>query len=664
MPMHMRNRRWKGRSLLTVICLFLGALLVRGYALGWELPYVEHPDEPAVVETVVRMVRNGDLNPHSFLYPSLCLYLFAAATRLQAWWGLHHGLYRSLQDLPLKTYTFTTAPGLYVWNRAVTALLGAATVPLLYSLGRRMFDERVGLLGALLLLTANFHVAHSHYITTDAPTGPWVVLALIGTWQVATAGDWSSYGLAGVGLGLAAGTKYNAGVVAVAPVVAHGLYWRRRSTGRPLIRLVGCGALALGVFVATTPYALLDWRSFIAGLRFNAAHYASGSHGDFTGRWQIQKYAKDLWNEGLLATGSVIAAAGLPLLLRRFGRQTALLLIAIGAEMALLMSQSVNFVRNILPVYPLMILVPAAGAVALADLVRRQRARQAALAVLAGALLVPQAQATAWTLRYWSRPHTMAAAAEELRKFPRGMRAAVEMNPVAWAGDPVVFPVKQLIDHPSEWYRANGFRYLVTNSDHHSAADRDAYARLAAGALVVAQYPERRAGIQPGPGGTILDLGEHPEAMTFVRRAMRWGDMIELLGYELRPGAPRAQITPLGGADEHQIRPGEPVEINLYWRSLARMDRDYSLFVHVVDTHGGRVAQRDLPVRYDDYPTSHWQRGEMVIDRADLALPALPAGAYRIEIGLYDPANGAPLPYQALGGGSNPSPQLTTLTIR
>src|SRR5207237_2295135 len=144
--------------------LFLGALFLRQYARGWGMPYVEHADEPALVEVTVRMVRNGDLNPHTFLYPSLFYELLAAATRLHVWWGIDHGLYTSLQDLPLKTSLFTTSPDLYRWNRAVTALLGAATVPALYLLGQRMFDRRTGLLGAALLTVAVFHVEHSHYI--------------------------------------------------------------------------------------------------------------------------------------------------------------------------------------------------------------------------------------------------------------------------------------------------------------------------------------------------------------------------------------------------------------------------------------------------------------------------------------------------------------------
>lgn len=655
------KRRWLNALLL--LGLFLLALAPRLIALRQQLPYVEHVDEPALVETVVRMVRDGDPNPRTFIYPSLQLYFFAAATRLQAFWGMRYGLYTSLQDLPLKTYGYTTSSALYLWNRTVTALLGAAAIPLLYLLGRRMFDRRVGLLGALLLAVATFHVEHSHYITTDAPTGLWVTLALIGAWRVATGGEWTGYIIGSAGAGLAAGTKYNAGVVALALPLAHVLYWRRASLGQALLRLVAAGVLTVAVFLLTTPYALLDWRRFVVSLRFNAVHYASVGNSDFFGRWRFLEYARFFWDVGLLPAGSIVALLGLPLLARGSWRQTALLLSVLGGEIILLMTQVINFVRNLLPVFPLAILVVAAGAVALADLIPGRLARRVGLVALGLAVIAPQLRGTVWMLRYWSRPYTLNVATGQLRGLPRGMRAAVELNAVAWANDPIVFPVGQLISRPLSWYRANGFRYLVINSDRRQPGDRAAYESLQAAAKIIARYPERRAGIQPGPGGAILDLGEHVELMRFARREARFGDRMALLGYELQPGPLRSQITALDGANSRELRSGAPLQINLYWRALVEMDRDYTLFVHIVNAQGQTVAQRDLPLRYGDYPTSRWQPGELVIDRADLPLPALPPGAYRVEIGVYDGATGAPLPGVVDGAAGAPV-VLTTLAAQ
>lgn len=660
------ERRFRGqwRSPLLLLLLFLGGLVVRLIGLGWGLPYVEHFDEPALVKTVVTMVQNGDPDPHTFLYPSLMYYLLALATRLHVVWGMHQGIYHSVKDIPADTFGFTVAPGVYVWNRAVTAILSALTVPAIFLLGRAMFDRRTGLLGALLVMLATFHVWHSHFITTDAPTGLWVVLAVLGAWWIGTGGNRYGYLLGGVATGLAAGTKYNAAAVALAVALAHLLYWRRTSLGRPLLWLIASGVAAALAFLATTPYALLDWSSFIAGLRFNAQHYAAGGHGDFIGRWRLDQYSLYIWTDGLRPFGCVIALVGFPVLLRRFPRQSLILLVVVVAEMLLLMSQAVNFVRNVLPVFPLMLLLAAAAAFVLADLLRRPVYQQTAGLLLVVALLGPQIGWTTWLLRYLSRPYTLVAAAQKLQSLPRGMRAAVETHPSFWDNDPRVFPSEQLIEHPLDWYRANGFRYLLANADfYHTSTERASYAQMLATGSIIMRLPSRKASIQVGPEGALLDLGEHLEMMTFTRREMRFGDEIELLGYELQPGEPRSRITPLDGADVHEVGSGQPIQINLYWRALAAMARDYTLFIHVVDQQGQNVAQRDLPLRYGEYETSHWQPGELVIDRGDMGMPSLPPGVYTLHIGLYDGVSGAGLPAEEPGGGDQPG-ILTTITIR
>lgn len=644
---------------------------LRLYALDWGLPYVEHPDEPALVEVAVRMARAGDPNPHTFLYPSLFFYALAGVVRLHAWWGLQHGLYGSLADLPLKTYLFTQTPGLYVWGRALSALLGALTVPALALLGRRMFGWPAGLLAGLLLAISRFHIEHSHFITTDAATGLWVVLALLGAWRVAEDGSWRGYLLGGLGCGLAAGTKYNAGVVALALAAAHLLHWRGRSL-RAAAPLVGCGALALLTFVACTPYALLDWPSFAEALAFNARHYASGSHGDIVGRWPAGEYAEFVWSQVLFPGGALLLLAGLPALARRWPRQTALLGLVVLAELALLLSYAVHFVRNLLPVVPLLALLCAAAAAALGQaLAGRLGARLGAraarpwlapllTATLALVALAPQAADSAWLLGYWGRPYTLVAAGAALRDQPRGMLAAVEANPVQWAGDPAVLPVGRATDHPAAWYRAAGYRYLLLNEDRRTPRDQAAAAELAAAGRVLLSLPERRAGLQPGPGATLIDLGAAPEALAMTPRPVGFGAEIALLGYAMQPGPPRARIGALERPAADRLPAGQGLQLNMYWRALQRPAHDYTLFLHVIDAQGVRVAQRDLPLRAADYPSSHWRPGELVVDQADLDLSGLPPGRYQVAFGLYDAASGVHPP---ASGGAASGGQLTLLTL-
>jgi hypothetical protein len=367
--------------------------------------------------------------------------------------------------------------------------------------------------------------------------------------------------------------------------------------------------------------------------------------------------------------GCLLLLLGLPLLLRRCPRQTMLLALASAAGVGLLLFFTIHFTRNVLPIFPLTMLLAAGGAVALADLARQRWLNRLLLALLAAALLGPQLADTAWLLRYWGQPHTLVAAADTLRAQPQGMLSAVDMHPVQWSGNPVVFPMSEqaserVCAHNADWYRARGFRYLVLNEDRRTSECRPQYAQLQAEADIIASYPPRKAGLRLGPGSVVLDLGEDLAQMPFARREVAFGGKVYLLGYELQPGPLRAKITPLEGAAVQRFPPGEAMQINLYWRVLEPMQQDYMLFLHVINAAGERVAQRDAALRGSDYPTSRWQPGELVIARADMPLPALPPGAYDLRMGLYDAASGARL---MPGGGAgileDGSMHLATITV-
>ncbi|MBI4315823.1 MAG: hypothetical protein HY679_07795, partial [Chloroflexi bacterium] len=94
--------------------------------------------------------------------------------------------------------------------------------------------------------------------------------------------------------------------------------------------------------------------------------------------------------------------------------------------------------------------------------------------------------------------------------------------------------------------------------------------------------------------------------------------------------------------DTETVIPGGSLYLTLYWQSLVAMDRDWSVFVHVVDDNGIVVAQRDTYPGMGLMPTRKWAVGQTLADTYVLMLPATtyaPAAA-RLEIGLYDYATG------------------------
>jgi len=94
-----------------------------------------------------------------------------------------------------------------------------------------------------------------------------------------------------------------------------------------------------------------------------------------------------------------------------------------------------------------------------------------------------------------------------------------------------------------------------------------------------------------------------------------------LLGYDLSPQVPSA---------------GETWEVTLYWKPLAPITKDYTVFIHLMSESGEKITQFDGQPLEGDYPTHLWQTGESVKDTHLLALPAdLPTGEYYLDIGLY-----------------------------
>lgn len=640
--------RQRALDWLVVGALVAAGFALRAWAIRWGLPYADHPDEPALLNITLKMFKSGDLNPHWFLYPSLYFYLLLAVVTAHVRWGTATGLYSDFNAMLITTDVYTTIPEVFVWGRMLTIVLGSFTILAAYCVGQRVGGRAIGLLAALFLAIVPFHVQHSQVITTDVASGFWVLLAFGGALAIVRDGRWRSYMAAGLLAGLAGSTKYNAAMIVLPIAVAHALHWRGALL-RHAPRLALAALAAIGGFALGTPYAVLAPQEWFRDLLNQLTHYGAGAHGDYRERWPIAGYGDWLWNDGLRPTFSIAALLGLVRLWRK-QRPVALLWLSFALPYLLVhLMQETHFMRNLVPLIVLSALPVAAGALWIIEWAQRTLPRLAPLALPIVLLLmfVPPAAASLEWSRYKARTDSKVLADQWVRQLPRGQRIAVELNPVAWAGDPLVQPVQFITEHDLAWYRANNYRYLVANMERRDARDLPMYQQLAAESTLLQVFPGDASG-QPGPRIEVLDLGlPRPETLAITPLAAQYGTQLQLLGYELKPGDPRPANTPLEGARDIVFAPGQPLQLNLTWRVLEPLGRDYALFVHVVDATGTTVAQRDALMRQEDYPSSRWQAGETVVDRADLPLPALPPGAYSVRIGVYTMSDGAALPLSA-----------------
>lgn len=125
-------------------------------------------------------------------------------------------------------------------------------------------------------------------------------------------------------------------------------------------------------------------------------------------------------------------------------------------------------------------------------------------------------------------------------------------------------------------------------------------------------------------------------------------DKAALLGYDLA---------------EDTVTPGEALHVTLYWRALAPMAENYSVFVHLLAENEIVIAQRNLYPGKGAFPTSQWQPGDAFADtyRLEVSPTALAPTAAQIEVGLYRHETGERLP---LRGAQANSIRLGDLLVR
>lgn len=340
--------RW--RSMLPIALILVLAAALRFWGLRWGLPnedhsYSYHPDEFLTVGAAASILAGG--LPGFYNYPSLYLYLAALSILSASVYGLG-------QDMG----------SVYLAARVITALMGVAAVAATYWAAKKWADTTwdrpghvapdsrgIALVAALIVCIAPLHVQHSHFATVDVPSTLFVGLCLGFAFLVLSRGSWRDYLLCGAMAGLAAGTKYNAGLVVLSLLAAHFLGSKDRNAGVRRL-LVALGAFVTA-FVISTPGSIMETRSFIHGLTYEMRHAAEGHGLVFagTGNGFIFTFMSSLWY-GLGPALAILFVASVLYGLIRLDHRALVVLAFTIPYYALISLSQVRFARYALPMYP------------------------------------------------------------------------------------------------------------------------------------------------------------------------------------------------------------------------------------------------------------------------------------------------------------------------
>ncbi|MEN3002428.1 MAG: glycosyltransferase family 39 protein [Armatimonadota bacterium] len=349
----------KGR-LLSAGLLFGAAFGVRLIGIGWGLPNAQHhfsyhPDEWLVLAVSYFNLNPyaGDWLPHFYNYGSLPLYLWS----LWLHWLTAVGALPTLSENASALQIAEWRAAAHLWARVLVALMGAGAALAVARTMARLAGERAGWIAGLAMAFAPAFVVHSRFQTVDVPTTFFVALAC-----------WSSVALfrserplrtllwGAVWAGCAAGCKYNAGLVLLAPLMslwlqAHGERW---AMTRRLSWTVGAIGAALGVFLLVCPGSWAEPQAFWRDFQYELLHVQRG-HGEIftqTGLGWLFHIRPNL----------TVGFGALPLLVSLLGwlmvgtrrREVAGVLVASLAYFLLIGAAEVRFLRYTFPLFPML----------------------------------------------------------------------------------------------------------------------------------------------------------------------------------------------------------------------------------------------------------------------------------------------------------------------
>ncbi len=342
-----------GRARLGLGLALLTAALLRFWALSQGIGFNPGADEPEVMERAVRMIKTGDFNPHFFDYPGLYIYAEAAVSTLRFMTGAVQGKWAGLAQAPTEDF--------YLWARAMTALLGTATVWIVYRAAMR-WGPQTALLAAVLIAVMPLHVRESHYVLTDVPMTCVVMVTFLLSLRAHERATLGSFALAGAMAGLAGALKYNGVLALVMPLIA--CVMTPRLSGRRAATALAIVASMIVAFLVAAPYSLIDLPTFLNQFARLSSEYRKPPS-TLEPIWLV--YLKHL-RLALQWPGSLMVIAGLAMGVWKIATDPNRLRWVLAVVFPLLYfrfvsQQTIAFARYLLPLVPFLSILAAAWVV-------------------------------------------------------------------------------------------------------------------------------------------------------------------------------------------------------------------------------------------------------------------------------------------------------------
>ncbi len=236
---------------LVIILVLAGSF--RFYRFSWDDYHQFHPDERYLLDPQTSVCYPQE--PQGLQYGSLPLYIQGTLREGLIWLqasGVLHNIDMGRVNI--------------IMGRLLSACFDLGTIVMLFFLGARLFNKKIGLFATLLYAFTVLPIQLSHFFAVDTFLTFFVVLCLFSAAGILLWGHASSYIFAGIFFGLSLACKTSALPLALVLLLAHFIHFMKVKSktarnilwGKLLLLIITAGI----IFFIAMPYSLLDIDKF------------------------------------------------------------------------------------------------------------------------------------------------------------------------------------------------------------------------------------------------------------------------------------------------------------------------------------------------------------------------------------------------------------------
>lgn len=255
----------KNKEILILILLILIGGFLRFYNLDWGAPFYFHPDERNIASAISQLNFPLQMNPHFFAYGSFPIYLTYFSSIII-------NIIFSLKSIIQSSFEQSIIVG-----RFYSAFLSLLIIPLIYLVGKKLKDEKTGIFSAFMATFSIGLVQFAHFSTFEM----WITFLSLVIFYLSLLSLKSNNRnfLPAIGLifGLLLSTKISGGFLFFY-ILFFVLMNNIKNIRKPLF-LIKSSLLdllivflpAMIIFFSTSPFAFLDFGSFLSSLEYEAS---------------------------------------------------------------------------------------------------------------------------------------------------------------------------------------------------------------------------------------------------------------------------------------------------------------------------------------------------------------------------------------------------------